>query len=48
MREIITYIIEQTGENVTMRYGIVADPSLGEDIAVTIIVTGFDEVNEQF
>jgi cell division protein FtsZ len=46
MNEIITYIIEQTGENVHMKYGITADPSLGKDIAVTIIVTGFDEVNK--
>jgi hypothetical protein len=47
MSEIISYIAKQTGGNSIMKDGIASDPSLGEDTAVTIIVTDFDEVSEQ-
>ena len=43
MNEIMDYIEEQTGEQVSTKYGFATDPQLGEDIAVTIIVTGFEE-----
>jgi cell division protein FtsZ len=46
IEEIITHITKKTGKEVDIKYGIARDESLGEDIAVTIIVTGIEVEKE--
>jgi cell division protein FtsZ len=47
LEEIITYITEHTGDKVDMKYGLATDPELGNDLAVTIIVTGFETTDNK-
>jgi cell division protein FtsZ len=42
-QKIIESITNTTGDDIDLKYGVATDPELGEDITVTIIVTGFEK-----